>query len=308
MTDLTHEEVSELLGPYSSGELEGSTHARVDTHLATCAECTRELAGITAIRAFDIEPMTGPERDRITTAVRAAVVPAARLRWSERFGRGLAPALGAAAVVVVAVIGYVSFQGDGSAPADLSAPTQDEADDSTTGTTLEDAGGAASGAQQKARGEVRGGDAESTQTLEMEVAAPGADSAAGSVASEAPQPISVVIEPRFAATKFTRDLFAPRDAKKSNRTLAFGAGPPGGFIADDPTVAATVEDCARTVIETSPHPALTPTYAAHFPTDDIIVIGFVWRAEGSGALNFELRGWRGGSCDSVSPIYRSGPV
>jgi hypothetical protein len=222
-------------------------------------------------------------------------------RWSERFGRRLAPALGAVALVAIAVVGYVSFQGDGSAPAEVGTTTQDaDSEDAAADSTLDaDAGTGSGGAKQKAGKDTTS--AATAESFEME-----ADTIQGIAEPNATTPITVAVEERFASSTFGPDLFAPRDT--ANRTLGFDAAAPGTFVADDPTVASMVEECARKVIETSPYPMLTPTYAAHFPADDIIVIGFVWRDDASDRLNFELRGWRGDSCDRVSPIYRNGPV
>ena len=308
MTELTHERCSELLGPYSSGDLGGAARGDVDAHLATCPDCRRELAGLTALRGGEIEPMTGPEREAITAAVRAAVLggtkpmtgPAWATRWSDRWGRRLAPALGAAAVVAVAVVGYVSFRADeNSLPAEGTA-TQNE--DTGTEATVKDADADAKafGTSRKAPGPA----ADTAESEDMQI-----ESATGTLAGEpAGAAIAVVVEDRFARAAFTPELFAPRDARITENNGRGGA-PTGALLyaADDPVLQARVEECARTVIDTSPYP-LTPSYAAHFPDDDILVLGFVWRDEASGALSFEMRGWRGDSCDRVSPIYRSGPV
>ena len=304
MTEITHERCSELLGPYSLGRLDGGARGDVDTHLATCPDCSRELAGLTALRAGEIEPMTGPEREVITAAVRAAVLGGAKPSWSaglsERWGRRMAPALGAAALVAIAVVGYVSFQAnDSQVPAEGTA-TLDE--DRSTNEAVEDAEAETFGTSIEA-GEPA---ADAAQSQDMQIKA-GTDAITPERTAAA---IAVVVEDRFARTAFTPDLFAPRDARTTKNG---GAG--GGvaatdtflFAADDPVLQSRVEECARTVTETSTYP-LTPTYAAHFPDDDILVLGFVWRDEVSGALNFELRGWRGDSCDHVSPIYRSGSV
>lgn len=305
MTELTHERCSELLGPYSSGRLDGATRADVDTHLATCPECSRELAGLNVLRAAAIEPMTGPEREIITAAVRAAVLGGAKPgwsdrwsdRWSERWGRRMAPALGAAAVMAIAVFGYVSFRADDRPLPATGTSTQDE-HRSTEGTT-EDADAETFGTGQGATGPAA--DPAAKQGMQIE-------SATGTVApGGAGAAIAVTVEQRFAGTAFTPDLFAPRDARSATNNRSLAGTDALLYSADDPALRSFVEECARTVLETSPYP-LTPSYAAHFPGDDILVLGFVWRDEASGALNFELRGWRGDSCDRVSPIYRNGPV
>ena len=302
MTELTHERCSELLGPYSSARLDDAARGDVDAHLATCPDCCRELAGLTALRAGEIEPMTGPEREAITAAVRAAVLgessPSWAATWSQRWGRRLAPALGAAALVIVAVVGYVSFRAD---ERQLPAETTTRDEDTATGTTVEDAEAETFGTSTEA-GEPA---ADAAQSEDMQIKA---GTGTGSFERTA-APIAVVVEERFARTVFTPDLLAPRDARATKNEGAGGVATTDALLyaADDPALQARVEECARTVIDTSPNP-LTPTYAAHFPADGILVLGFVWRDEASGALNFELRGWRGDSCDRVSPIYRSGAV
>ena len=301
MTEITHERCSELLGPYSSGRVDDTARADVDAHLATCPDCSRELAGLTALRAGEIEPMTGPEREVITAAVRAAVLGGAKPSWAEHWGRRLAPALGAAALVAIAVIGYVSFQTDDSRVPAAGTATQDE--DRSTDVTAEDAEAETFGASKEA-GEPAA-DAAHSQDMQIK-AGTGTDALAP---GRAGAPIAVVVEEGFARTAFTPDLFAPRDARTTKNAGGSGLAARDTFLfaADDPVLQSRVEECARTVTETSPYP-LTPTYAAHFPDDDILVLGFVWRDEVSGTLNFELRGWRGESCDRISPIYRSGPV
>ena len=299
MTEITHELCSELLGPYSTGDLEDAARADVDAHLAACPDCRRELAGLTALRAGEIEPMTGPEREVITAAVRAAVLDGARPAWSERWGRRMAPALGAAALVAIAVIGYVSFQAEESDLPAAGTTTRDE--DQATDSTVQDAEAETLGTSNEAGVP----EADAAQSQDMQIKA-GTDAIAPQRSAAA---IAVVVEEGFAHTPFTPDLFAPRDARTTKNAGAGSGAMTDRFLyaADDPALQSRVEECARTVTETSPYP-LTPTYAAHFPDDDILVLGFVWRDEVSGALNFELRGWRGDSCDRVSPIYRSGPV
>ena len=312
MTEITHERCSELLGSYSEGRMDDAARADVEAHLATCPDCSLELAGLTALRVGEIEPMTGPEREVITAAVRAAVAgdtgPSRSANWSTLWGRRMAPALGAAALVAIAVVGYVSFQADES---DLPAAgtTTQEVDRSTNApvedATAEDADAETFGTATGTSNEAGGPAADTAQSQEMQIKA-GTDAIApGRIAA----PVAVVIEDRFARTAFTPDLFAPRDARTAKNSGAGGVGATDALLyaADDPLLQSRVEECARMAIETSPYP-LTPSYAAHFPDDDILVLGFVWRDEVSGALNFELRGWRGASCDRVSPIYRSGPV
>ena len=173
--------------------------------------------------------------------------------------------------------------------------------DRSTEATVEDADDEAFGTSRKAPGTA----ADTAESQNMQI-----ESATGTLAGKpAGAVVAVVVEERFARTAFTPDLFAPRGARTATNDGAGGVRTRDTLLyaANDPVVQERVEECGRTVVDTSPY-ALTPTYAAHFPADDILVLGFVWRDEASGALNFELHGWRGDSCDRVSPIYRSGPV
>ena len=305
MTSPENAHVSDDLAAYASSEVTEIRRAEIDLHLTTCEECSRELAGVMALRAVDFEPMTGPERERVTAGVHATVAPA-RAGLAERWSRRLGPALGAAALVALGVVGYVSFN-DGT----TDAPAMNQAPGDAAPETLEDAQGATG---QDAEGDAEQGGAggkvapnaasepEAADTLNME-----ADTARGSAAGfgSASNSIPVVQERRFALASIEEDLFGARRMRDNfnaykNETAAL-------FAADDPDIATTMEACARTVIGTSPYPVV-PTYAAHFGADDVIVIAFVWRDETSGNMSFMLRGWRGGDCGSVTPIYRTGPL
>lgn len=293
MTSTPHIHASEELAAYVTGGLAAARRAEIDSHLATCEECSQELAGVMALRAEGFEPMTGPERERVTARVRAAVTdagPGLGARWSRR----LAPALGAAALVAIAVVGYVSFGGDDAGDTTSGGQVQEAAppdlDDAAEGADTE-------GAE---RGKVTLDAAPKAQAgaLEME-----AGSAAGSSAeNRGVVGIPVIEGRRFALASLADDLLGSRGMRDEFRTYDAGTTL---FSADDPGTSATMEACARAVVDTSPYP-LVPTSAAHFARDDIIVIAFVWRDEATGTPNFMLRGWRGGDCGSVSPIYRIG--
>jgi len=300
MTSPENAHVSDDLAAYVSRDLTETRRAHIYAHLAICEECSQELAGIMALRAVDFEPMTGPEREHVTTGVRSAVTEV-RPGVLERWGRRMAPALGAAALVALAVVGYASFSGSDA----TDSPAAGHADSEAERGTLEDQAGdpeqgAARSNAAPGAAEPHAAEPEAADTLNME-----ADQASGSTSAfgSAGGAIPVVQERRFALADLG-DLFGARRMRDNFNASGNDAAL---FAADDPAIATTMEACARTVIETSPDPVV-PTYSAHFTADDVIVIAFAWRDEKSGAMTFMLRGWRGRDCGSVSPIYRTGPL
>ncbi len=76
LTVARHAEARELLGAFALGALDAQEAAAVRAHLATCAECQAEIAGLwAAVDALPklVEPMDPPPglRDRISAAVLA---------------------------------------------------------------------------------------------------------------------------------------------------------------------------------------------------------------------------------------------
>jgi hypothetical protein len=103
------DKLADLIALYASGDLDDSERARVEAHLADCAECRRALAEMrTLVTAASAERVTPPEElgSRIADQVsrRAALAPArGSLRWSVALGY-----VGAATVVFAAgmLLGY----------------------------------------------------------------------------------------------------------------------------------------------------------------------------------------------------------
>ena len=86
-----HRDVQELLAWYVTGKLEAGEHARVGAHLASCAECQRDLAfqrkleaGIAAM-PVDVEQGWTRLRELAEAEETAAVAPLEKRR--ARFGR-----------------------------------------------------------------------------------------------------------------------------------------------------------------------------------------------------------------------------
>jgi anti-sigma factor RsiW len=77
-----HAATHELLGAFALGAVDAEEAATVRTHLATCAECQAEIAGLWAmvdVLRATVEPLDPPSvlRDRIAAAVRAEAVSSA---------------------------------------------------------------------------------------------------------------------------------------------------------------------------------------------------------------------------------------
>ncbi|MGH2693444.1 MAG: anti-sigma factor family protein [Actinomycetota bacterium] len=127
--DLDHERCSELLGRFVRGDLPPDDEAAVRSHLRGCESCAEEHRGLERLLAEEIEPLSELERTRLRASISSAVRPSPRRRgeggtseapsapgfprrrsWSAR----LAPALGAAALLVLVAAGvYGALQSAG---------------------------------------------------------------------------------------------------------------------------------------------------------------------------------------------------
>lgn len=310
MKDLTHETCSELLGPFASGTLGAPERGAVEAHLATCSDCSLELAGIRALTTAGVEPLTGFERDQIAQAVRAGIAVPAKRSWSESFGRRAAPALGAVAVLAIAAIAVVSLPADdrpSPASGARDAPVPDAFDSAPTAT-----GDSASQAQseQLNGAATYGGGAATNDSAVQE--SQGRSKKLGAGTSETAADTALVTragvvlheEPFAIAGLNLSSLVPPQIPERfaghhSARALSRSA--------PDARVASLIRDCAARTIATSPFP-LVATSAAYYSPDDVLVIGFSWVEESTGRLHYLMRGWRDGRCDRVSPIFLTGEL
>lgn len=302
MNDLTHERCSELLGAFASGELDAQHRTQVEGHLSSCRDCSLELAAIEALAAPDLVPMTGVERDRLTGAVRAALLPPRRAAWSARWGRRVAPALGAAALLAIVALAIVSLPGDRSLPNTATGG----------GTTTEQVEG--DEAELKGAPAPAAQDATTTETLEgrKDNGAGTSTTSAGTVTDHGAASTALraavsttVSEQDFATAGL--DLRSLVPAKLPRRVTTYRVVEPLADSAPNERVGDLIRSCSKRAISTSPVP-LVATSATYFPSDDLLVIGFVWVEGSTGDLYYEIRGWRAGRCDRVTPIYRRGVI
>lgn len=304
MTDLTHERCSELLEAYASRSLSEREQIEVDMHLGSCPDCSTELRGLLALQGKKIVPMTGPERDALTTAVRAAVLAPPKKGLGEWLGRRMAPALGAVTLVVLGVVAYVSVSEDAPIPAAQRGADETEVE------TLED------NFENDAAAPAAEPQTDTKQKAGLPQGSSGAATGGGGTESSADMSSSAGAVPQAASLRAAAGLEV-KDASFADAGLDLGSLIPNrvpprrmanrlASSAPDERLAQMVRDCAELTVSTSRYP-LVPSSAAYY-ADDVLVIGFVWADETTGTLNYELRGWLGGRCDRVTPIYRRGLI
>ena len=305
MTEMTHETCSELLTPYLSGELARAGVTDVEEHLAACAECTLELAGLTALAVPQVEPLNEVERAAMVRGVRAVAGPTVREPFSIRWGRRFAPALGAAALLAIIAVGVITFNDEGAEPSSGAGVAEDAGGDAFD---ADQGAGGGGGAAQNAGSPVgdaaaknakKAGAGAQTEALEA------AEGVAGQDNATLAQATSVAVQESFSGARFDASLLVAAPvpdmlyARRAARDLAASA--------PDAQVGRTIRRCATGALDATALP-LIPTYAAYFTRDDIVMIGFVWTDESTGTLRYVLRGWRGNDCDPVYPIFRSGEL
>lgn len=279
-TSVAH--VSGSLRAYARGELDDASRRDVDRHLSLCRDCRAELAAVRMLAAHEAEALTDIERARIRDAVRRTTTPSvARTR---HFG-GIAAALGAAALVAVAVVfAHVSGSGGGGSSAAenaINAPAQGSA-------------GGGAGVQN------------------------GANDAASGVQAAGPPP-SPLFEHHAALT--TTALKSEGSAAPVFRAFARYYDSADAVrltpvltkeLADQAhshAVSSQIQRCAHTVLRNERHPAL-PAYASatsikHRPA---LVLGFAWTPLTRGPLDhYMFWAWHRSEC-GVPITYETGNV
>lgn len=117
--DLDHEGCSELLGRFIRSDLPPDDEAAVRSHLRGCESCAEEHRGLERLLVGDIQPLSELERTRLRASISSVVRPTRPARRSRKsWGARLAPALGAAALLVVVAAGlYGALRTTGEEPA-----------------------------------------------------------------------------------------------------------------------------------------------------------------------------------------------
>lgn len=332
MTPMTHERCSELLAAYVQDEIAPDDGAEVRAHLDGCDACRHEEAGLRSLLATESGSLDERERTQLRGAVMSAIaasdeepVPSlhelrpakgAVAAPTRNWRAGLAGALAAAAVVIVAGVFYL---GGGLAGQD----------------TMESAGqdGGGDTRPQRSR-QSRSNAGEDRKGKELPAAAPDEESdelqgntAVGSVGGTTatsegfaePIPAFIGVERRYTNRRLkhagqrglqlvlfsraydTRDSARLRDGFVDR--LAQSAARRAGDAAAD-----QVRDCAAVVLDGED--TALPAFGAFGRRggDDVLVLGFAWNDSGSGPLDqYMLWTWQRGSCDSLVD-YRSGSI
>lgn len=309
MNEISHTTCSERLEGYALGTLEARARAEVARHLEACPDCSLELKGVEALKQHEVLPLSGVERDRLSTAVRTAVFEASKPSLRDRFGRRFAPALGAVAFLALAAVAFVSLPDRTDHPTTANQESSDREGDTadSSGGDVVDADRAVPEA--KAKEETlsdEGAGGGSGQTTGGAPAQESSEMAASAGTALAARANFTVQETPFAQAGLDPGALVP--VISPGATIdAYDAGPVGiANSAPNRRLGRLTRECTENTLATSPHP-LVPTSAAYYP-DGVLVVGFVWLEESSSLLNYELRGWTGGRCDRISPIYRRGTL
>ncbi|HWC15223.1 MAG TPA: zf-HC2 domain-containing protein [Actinomycetota bacterium] len=306
MEETNHEDFSSRLRAYSQGALDEAEAAEVEAHLSSCAACAGELRVVRLLLTTSEPEMDDLERATLHRDVRSAVIAPAPAR-TERWGRRLAPALGAAALVALLAVGIVSLDRDTRSTDSSGAATDTEAEAGKPAAEPADPDRVATGRSKAGQtsdtaagtGGGTGGDA-ALPEAKSKLAA-GSTQAAGVAGAARDRAFVTVVRRSFSEASFDRRSLerAGANANAARSSMLYSSAPAG-------PVRDVIRRCVETTLATSPFP-LRPALATVYRADDIVVITFVWN-DASGALNYEIRGWRGGACDRPSPIYRRGIV
>ncbi|HEY7876548.1 MAG TPA: zf-HC2 domain-containing protein [Actinomycetota bacterium] len=282
---ISHERCSELLADHAAGRLDAADAARVDAHLAACAECTAELRAVMALRApVEDRPLTELERARLRSGIRRQVAaqPTPASKPSRRWATA-ASALGAAALLAIGGFAVVSLSSGG----DDSETAAGGSDDSGQGggtDTAESGGGA--------RLDAAAPEAPPRPTFDQDV---------GPLSSGK---LDELGRKNRALAGFARAYSADDASRLADRYVDELANQAG-----DPNERDLIRNCAASVYSAQPYPALL-AYGARgrLQGREALVLGFAWTDEDAGVLDqFMLWTWPQDSCDQ--PIdYRSGKI
>ena len=308
MDEMTHERCSELLREHVRGELPRELADEVRAHLEGCVDCAAEERALAALVGPEHPGLDDVERARLHRALTRELfaTPAnadlASHPQDARWKRWIAPALGSAAAVLIAVLvltaGGIGGIG-GSDDADMGAAGTGRADDFSgdgpealqddgggggNGTTADSNKPVRSSAAIKARPDAAG---EETTTFGFdEGPQPEFDPDAGELTAEELSAIGrgSPLFRSFAAGYTVDDVDALRVTFLHR--LANSSGAPS----------AQARRCARTLPDDAP---ILPAYGATGSYDgrDALVLGFVTNDAGSRALDRYLMWvWAKGSC------------
>jgi Putative zinc-finger len=297
MSEMTHEQASELLGPLQRGELDQARARELERHLAECEECRAEAAGLRALLAADHEPLSDEERRALRAAVAkevrperatVTVLPARRTFWERHAGQFV----GAAASLVVILFAALVWMGLGNDDAENGGGGD--------GATLESGGEGAAGAAPLADGPkpVFAGIERKAAAAQEDAVAPQDQANYRAQLARVEYTEKTLSRLGATGTIFRRFVNAYSPEAALNLAPAFLEQLAGK--APDETLATQVQDCGNMVLGFDPSRPVLPTFAtsARFNGERALIIGFVAASEPGGPLDqYSISAWPEGSCD-----------
>lgn len=285
---MDHHLVSELLADLVHGRLTPEVEGEVRVHLESCPECRLELGAVRALVDAPAAALAASERVALRDAARSAVAPKPS-RW-----RRLAPALGAAGLIAIVAVGAATVL------------TGEERDTQAGGAGVERPAGADKGGvvHEAEEGTNFGAAADAAEGGAGKAVAKGRTQATTSAAGASTQALAAV-PPSLAAIGplgpqllvEDRDLYDSSGPRPAARRL-LNLVPTRGWA--DQAIECT--QVARSLLPAGASLA----YAAAFPSERVLVLGFVW--DQSGGRRFVFWGWPEGDCSTVTPIHARGAI
>jgi hypothetical protein len=291
--NLDHTHVTEQLAAYVRDELGADQAAAVRAHLEECDQCRSEWIGVRALASLPEERLGPSERVALRDAVRARVQ---KKTWSRR----LAPALGAVGLIAVVVVGaatilsngIVGTNGDGD-----SGEAQVADDDATEEQALDaESAPAPAPAGKASRSEDKAVSNQAATSAAGTAAGPGAEQADALFSATLRYAEAGPLRPHLLSARDTDGNAFESPRRTLGRLLRVA---PNGRWAEQIT---TCNDAVTSFLPTGARAA----YAAVYPTDRLLVMGFVWSEEEG--LRYAFWGWPAGDCSVVAPIYASGSL
>lgn len=302
---LDHENVSASLPAFLEGTLDPVDADAIEQHLASCPECSQEVAGLRFLLPPDKEGLTSSERTALEHRVMAGIAeaptdaPVVELQPRRGVGARLAQVLGAAAAI--AVFGTLLYLGSTMGGADdvESAGTASEAEDGR----LDDRRSPDRGRSRPAA--IAAGTAPSQEQATDATAGGG-----GSSPRSAPQPTFAIADEPYTAAGLQKlgessiasvtfaNSYSAQHASRRNRLLeqlVAAAEATSGSI-----ISSQVEECGTQVLATD-DPTI-PTFGGVGELDGqpVLVLGFAWTRERSGPLDrYMVWAWERGSCSTA---------
>ena len=295
MNDPGHERCSELLAQHVRGELSADERSWVEDHLAACADCRAEQAGLKTLLAGELDPLTEMERARLRRAVLGSVqntpVQAGPATATSTSGGRLYQLLGAAALVVIAAVFMFStgLLGGGDSGLDESAGGDAGLSrEAEAPATVEDA--------EAFDAESGGGSAASSMAAAPE---PTFKRSLGSITGKRLQKLGreglpLVIFSRAYSAEQVPDL-----QTQFRDRLADAAGPKSDVV----------RQCSDLV--TSAFPNSLPAYGALATLEklngrEVLVLAFAWTDRSSGPLDQSMVwAWPSDNCDQPVEYFKN---